>query len=469
MKKQLLFTLLVLFGAFNLYSQKCANLNIQHQADIATTCNKMTMTMLHDAQDRPYLYIAKKEGGLDIYDISDIKNPVLKKNIPSSDLANVDVMNVTQQGNYLYLALGSHFIGGEKPAMAIIDVTTPENAVVTDVYETSFNEGGCGIVVAEGNYAYMGAMQHGLIVLDITSKSDIKFVSSIVPDIDYPTPNPNPDLYNARGIVVKNGTVYLCYDAGGLRIISTADKQNPSEIGKYSNPVLNGKPRAYNNIILDGDNVYITVDYCGLEVLNIADPADIKVVSWWNPWNCHTNPANWFSSPGHTNEIAMDRDNKLLFISTGKSDMMVVDIANPAAPDSCSFYGGVNNNIGTWGVSLHKNQIYLSYICSFVPFSSNWAGVKALTYNRPAPPASVNEKSKSSIKAYPNPATNIVVIELDEEIQSAEIVNALGQSFTAKYHQSGNTITFDVANLPKGVYFIQLSTKSPLGTVKFVK
>lgn len=425
--------------------------------------------MLHDVQDRPYLYIAKKEGGFDVYDVSDIKNPSLKKNIPLSSLGNMHVMNVSQQGNYLYLALGNHFVGGDKPGMAIIDVTDPENPTVADIYETTFTDGGCGIVKAEGNYAYMGAMRHGLIVLDISNKSDIKFISGFKPDINYPTPNPNADLYNARGMVVKNGTVYLCFDAGGLRIISTTDKQNPTEIGKYSNLTLNGKPRAYNNIILDGDNVYITIDYCGLEVLNIANPADIKLVSWWNPWNCHTNPANWFSSPGHTNEIAMDRDNKLLFISTGKSDMMVVDIANPAAPDSCNFYGGVNNNIGTWGVSSHKDKIFLSYICSFVPFASNWTGVKALTYNRPAPPSSVKESLKNKIKVYPNPANTILVVEVEEEIQSAEIVNTLGQSFKVRYNQSGNTVTFDVSNLPKGVYFIQLSTKSPSAIVKFVK
>ena len=469
MKKQLYIVLIILFGAFNLNAQKCANLNIQHQADIATTCNKMAMTMQHDAQDRPYLYVAKKEGGFDVYDVSDIKNPTLKKNIPLSSLGNMHVMNVSQQGNYLYLALGNHFVGGEQPGIAIVDVTNPENPTVTDIYETTFTDGGCGIVIAEGNYAYMGAMRHGLIVLDITNKNDIKFVSRIKPDINYPTPNPNEDLYNARGMVVKNGIVYLCFDAGGLRIISTADKQTPTEIGRYSNPTLNGKPRAYNNIILDGDNVYITVDYCGLEVLNIANPADIKVVSWWNPWNCQTNPANWFSSPGHTNEIAMDRDNKLLFMSTGKSDMMVVDIANPAAPDSCSFYGGVNNNIGTWGVSLHKNKIFLSYICSFVPFSSNWTGVKALTYNRPTPPSSVKENTKNSIKVYPNPANTILVAELEEEIQSAEIVNTLGQNFKAIYHKTANTVTFDISDLPQGVYFIQLSTKHSTPIVKFVK
>jgi len=406
---------------------------------------------------------------LDIYDITDIKKPALKKNIPLSSLANIEVMNVSQQGNYLYLALGSHFVGGEKPGMAIVDVTNPENATVTDVYETAFDEGGCGIVIAEGNYAYMGAMQYGLIILDISNKSDIKFVSRFVPDINYPTPNPNSDLYNARGMEVKNGTVFLCYDAGGVRIINTADKQNPTETGKYSNPILNGKPRAYNNIVLADDKVYITVDYCGLEILNIANPADIKQVSWWNPWECETSPFKWFSSPGHTNEIRMDRDNNLLFMSTGKGDLMVVDVANPSAPDSCSFFGGVNNNIGTWGIGLHKDRIFLAYICSVIPFSSNWAGVKILTYNRPSPPVFIKEQSVKNIKAYPNPASEVVVIELDEKIRNATIHNILGQSFEAKYYQSGNTATFDISTLSKGIYYISLSINSPTSIVKFVK
>jgi hypothetical protein len=469
MKKLLLISFILLWGITHLLAQKCANLNIQHQADIASTCNKMAMTMLHDTKDRPYLYIAKKEGGFDVYEVSDIKNPVFKKNIPIADLGNMHVMNISQQGDYLYLALGNHFVGGDKPGIAIIDVSSPESPTVTDVYETSFTDGGCGIVKVEGDYAYMGAMRHGLIVLDVANKNDIKFISRFKPDINYPTPNPNADLYNARGMEVKNGTVYLCFDAGGLRIINTADKQNPTEIGRYSNPTMNGKPRAYNNIVLDGDRVYIAVDYCGLEVLDITNPADIKEVSWWNPWNCHANPANWFSSPGHTNEIAMDKDNKLLFMSTGKSDLIVVDIDNPLSPDSCNFYGGVSNNIGTWGASIHKNRIYLSYICSFVPFSSNWTGVKVLTYNRPSPPSSVNGQLKNTIKAYPNPATSVVTVELNGKIQSAEIVNTLGQRFTPKYYQSANTTTFDVATLERGVYYIKLAIEGSTATIKFVK
>lgn len=144
---------------------------------------------------------------------------------------------------------------------------------------------------------------------------------------------------------------------------------------------MNGKPRAYNNIVLDGSYVYAAVDYCGMEVLNVSDTSNIKLSSWWNPWTCQTNPLNWFSSNGHANEIAFDAAKKLIFISSGKSDMQVVDVSNPLNPVFKYEYGGVNNNIGTWGVSIYNNQVYLTYICSLIPFSSSWTGVKILQYN----------------------------------------------------------------------------------------
>ncbi len=149
-------------------------------------------------------------------------------------------------------------------------------------------------------------------------------------------------------------------------------------MGRYSNPVLNGKPRAYNNVIVDGSLLYVTTDYCGMEVLRVKDSGIIRPVSWWNPWKCPGGGFQWFKSNGHTNEIVFDRKNKLLFMATGKSDLNVVSVADPKKPIEVFNYGGPNNNLGTWGVSRYRNEIYLSYICTFIPFQSNWTGVKVL-------------------------------------------------------------------------------------------
>lgn len=104
-------------------------------------------------------------------------------------------------------------------------------------------------------------MKNGLMIFDITDKTLPVQKSAFLPSITFPDPNPDPNKYNARGMAVKNDIVYLCYDAGGLRIINAVDKLNPRQTGKFSNPDMNGKPRAYNNIVLDGP---LCVCGCGL-------------------------------------------------------------------------------------------------------------------------------------------------------------------------------------------------------------
>jgi hypothetical protein len=357
------------------------NIEITTKNEIASVCSELFLTAKQDGQGRNYLYAAAKEGGLKIYDIS--ASPLLKKTILISQLSSLEVMNLSQSGNYLFLALGNHFgTALQNPGMAIIDVSDPLNATVKSVWKDVTKTDGAGIVETDGNYAYLGAMKSGMMIFDITDKSLPILKSVFVPSILFPDPNPDPAKFNARGMAIRNDLVYLCYDAGGLRIINVTDKQNPVEAGKYSNPEMNGKPRAYNNIVLDGSVAYITVDYCGMETLDISNPSNIRLLSWWNPWNCHTNPLNWFSSNGHANEIAIDKMNKLVFMSTGKSDMQVVNVANPANPVHKYEYGGINNNIGTWGISVSNNNIYLSYICNALPwpFSSNWTGIKILRY-----------------------------------------------------------------------------------------
>src|SRR6185369_3643719 len=141
----------------------------------------------------------------------------------------------------------------------------------------------------------------------------------------------------------------------------------------------NDHPKAYNNIVLDDTLAYIAVDYAGMEVVDLSDTSNITLTGWWNPYNAPAN--NWFTSPVHANEIQLEKNCKRVFMSTGKSDMMVVDVSNPALPDSCNFYGGVSNNIGTWGIGLWQNQVYLSYICAAIPFSSNLTQVTLLTFN----------------------------------------------------------------------------------------
>lgn len=357
-----------------------ANVFMQDNFNIASTCTELFISAKADVQGKGFLYVAAKEGGLKIFPLTGGTVPVA--NIAITELGSLHVMNLSQSGNYLFLALGNHFGSAQQsPGMAIVDITDPLHPVLKSLWQDNSKSGGTGIVEISGNYAYLGAMGNGLIIFDISDKTAPVVKSVFVPSINYPDNNPDPKKFNARGMTILGDIIYLCYDAGGLRLLNVADKVHPAEIGRYSNPEMNGKPRAYNNIVVDGNYAYLAVDYCGMEVLDISQPANIKLVSWWNPWNCQSDPMNWFNSNGHCNEIVLDKTNHLVFLSSGKSDLQVVNIADPTKPVYKGEYGGINNNIGTWGVSISGNNIYLTYICSFIPFYSNWTGVKAITFS----------------------------------------------------------------------------------------
>jgi len=438
-------------------SQPC--LALQEQADIASACSAIVMTMEHDRLGRPFLYVANKEAGLRVYDISDIQSPALAREIGVNLLEGLEVMNLSQSGHFLYLALGNFFAGDQNPGMAIIDVAEPANAQVRDVWKFSSPAKGAGIVEVEGDYAYLGAMGHGLAILDVSDEDNIEFISLFTPDITFPDPNPDPPKYNARGLAVKDDLVYLCYDAGGIRIIDVSDKQNPAEIGRYSNPALNARPRAYNNALLNGNLLYVSFDYCGLEILDVSNPENIVPLSWWNPWGCQSNPLNWFSSPGHTNELAYDEGCGLLFLSSGKSDLHILDVSNPAQPDSCGHFGGVDNGIGTWGVAQFDNKVFLSYVCSFIPFASVRTGFKALVYETPCI-SDVAEVGNSGLRVYPNPASSSLMVEWEEGLAGNGalllcLYDVMGERLLEKEAPGkAGGCRLEVGGLPEGVYVL---------------
>lgn len=439
-------------------AQTCTSLNLQWQADFNQhTCGlfpPQSMTMLHDQLGRPYLYVANKEGGLKVFDVT--ASPALMATIPVSQYGNMEVMNLAQQGNYVYLAIGNHFDTLADQGLAIVDVTNPVTPTVTHFWKNPSGKGGTGAVEVEGNYAYLGAMGKGLIILDISNKNNIQFVSQLIPSINFPpVANPDPKKINARGMAVKNGIVYLCYDAGGIRIINCVNKNNPVETGRWCNPAMYlpfDRPKAYNNLVVDDSLIYAAVDYAGLEVLDISDTSSISLVGWWNPYNAPN--ANWFGCNVHANEIGFDKNCKHVFLSTGKSDMIVVDVSNPAQPDSCNFYGGTGNGIGTWGIDLWQNQIYLSYICTLgIPFASNWTGVKSLTY---APCTnSVEESSPAFVFVYPIPATGLMQIHSEQKLERLRLMNAFGQLMPVEIQFSGTGAEVKLEQIPSGFYLLE--------------
>ncbi len=356
----------------------------EHLNDIPYKGAGMPITMVRDAADRPYLYVAANEGGLLIYDVK--AAPRLVHSIPVAKLASLNPMSLSQVGNRIYLALGNHWDKRGVAGLAVIDVEKPAEATVMGTWKDTEPDGAGGAggaVVVDGKIAYLAAMGSGLVVLDIGNLSAIRAVARLQPPLDFPDARPDRSKINARGLALRKNLLYLCYDAGGVRVIDVADPKKLAEVGRYSNPAMKGRPRAYNNIALNGTLAYVTADYVGLEILDVSNPREPKLVSWWNPWNPKLQPLRWFDSPGHANEIAYDAGSKMVLMSAGRSDLVAIDVSDAAKPRQAAQLGDVNDTQATWGLSMHGDLVYVSYIRTLgVPFRADWPGMKVFRYRR---------------------------------------------------------------------------------------
>ncbi|GJM36436.1 MAG: hypothetical protein DHS20C18_54370 [Saprospiraceae bacterium] len=344
----------------------------------------LPQSLVVDQQDRPYLYVGAKSGGLRVWEDNGNELPEEVGAILPAQLEDLEVMNLHQEGNYLYLALGNFFgTNVQEAGMGIIDVSNPEAPQVVDVWKADTLVKGSAFVTIDGNYAYLGAMGMGLIVLDISQPEQIAWEATYQPDIHFPMENPGEVQHpNARGMAIQGDLLYLCYDAGGIRVIDITDPSQPFEVGRYINETLLGKQQAYNNVLLVGDLAYVAIDYCGLEILDISQPDNISQIGWWNPWNCETPDNLWLNSPGHTNQLAYDADHEQMFLSSGGSELKIVDVSDPGQPVLCSSYGDMDNQLGTWGLTLDKDRLFLGYINAFIPFFGTWSGIKLLALDQ---------------------------------------------------------------------------------------
>ncbi len=359
-----------------------ANVELQHQYDVPfRLADGLPMTMAEDTEGRPYLYVAAKEGGLRIFDLS--QSPRLIKTIRIEELGSMHVMGLTQSGRRICVALGNHWGKHESAGVAVVDVQRPRAAHVLGIWKDEEPGGAAGAIVVRDSTAFFAAMEKGLISLDVSNPEKIRELSRIQPPLNFPDAKPDQSKINARGLALVNDMLFLCYDAGGVRAIDVSNPRKLTEIGRYSNPAMNGLPRAYNNIVVDGEHAYVTADYVGMEVLDISNPRSIKLVAWWNPWNPKPAALNWFSSPGHANEIAFDAKRKLVLMSAGRSDLVAVSVANPARPKQVGTIGEVDDTQATWGLSLRDDRVHLSYIRTLgIPFRADWAGVKAYEFRK---------------------------------------------------------------------------------------
>lgn len=371
-----------------------------------------TLSSRIDRLDRPYLFMACMEHGVVTLDLIDPTTPVPVDTLWPADLGGLKATNLEQVNELLYVSLGGFEGTAQSAGLAIVDVSDPVHPIVLDIWSDPTFANGTAIVKVSGDHAYIGAMEDGLIVLNVGNPSAIQFVSSFQPDPTWPGIAGYPP--NGRGMAILGDVLFLAYDAGGLRALDISDPVAISQIGQHVNPIIPSlTPPAYNNVVVINGVAFCAIDFCGLEVIDVSDPAAMTQIHWLNPWNCVG--FSWFGSDGHTNEVMAAMGDSLLFVSGADSEILVYDITAPGNPLLKGGHILPNDTAATWGVDVHGSRVVGNFINNqnlpLQPYYSKYGGVVLFDWVpefSTGVPGMIN--AGEQLIAAPNPTTGILEI-----------------------------------------------------------
>jgi hypothetical protein len=242
-----------------------------------------------------YAYIADKDAGLAIIDISDPTNP----GTPMYKETNGNAYGVTISSNYAYVANGD-------AGLAIIDISDPTNPGIP-VYKDT--EGDATGVAISGNYAYVSTWSAGLAIIDISD----------------PTNPGNPVYRDTDGAARK---VAL---RGNYAYVANGDKPEGFSIIDISNPTIPGNPLFIDALgkgrdvaikgnyayVVDGGQWDVANSFTGLAIINISDP---------------TNPGTPVYRDIDGTAYGVTISGKYAYVATQGSGLAIIDISDPTNP-----------------------------------------------------------------------------------------------------------------------------------------
>ena len=160
--------------------------------------------------DGDYAFVAGREGGLNIADISDPANPQHVSNYFKA--GSVHVQGIAVSGTFVFVAMDGQ-------GLRVVDVSDPANPEEVGFFDT---EGAAEAVVVSGSYAYVADGNDGLRIFDISDPSDPHEIGF------YDTPS------YAQDLDLLDNYVFVADGASSLLLaIDVSDPANPQLAGEY--------------------------------------------------------------------------------------------------------------------------------------------------------------------------------------------------------------------------------------------
>ena len=249
-----------------------------------------------------YLYVASRDRGLQILDVTDMENPIKAGHF---EMPNDGVWGVAVRDNYAYVAASSF---GSSTGLRIVDISDPANPNEVGNYDTI---GLARSVTVHGNYAYVADDWNGLEIIDIST----------------PTAPVQIGHYFANGntvwhVEVASSRAYLASSKGGLLVLDISSPSAPYKLGQYKGSTGN---EYTNDLVVDGDYVYLAqyniaccpaASWSGLRIVNVANAGT------------PTEAGSYATSQANS----VMKANTHLYLTNAQDGFSIFELSNPTSP-----------------------------------------------------------------------------------------------------------------------------------------
>ncbi|MCA9753298.1 MAG: T9SS type A sorting domain-containing protein, partial [Gemmatimonadetes bacterium] len=370
-------------------------------------------------------YLAEGMDGLAIYDVTDPASPTW---LGSEDTPG--------NASGVVLLGGCAYVADSWAGVQVIDVSNPATPqTVGSLAVPSAND-----VATDGQYLYLST-DTGLLVVDLSSPTTPVVVGSRSTDPSY-------------RLDVADGFAYLSFFGnggdGGTVIIGVSNPTSPS----YAGWILDDwAPTGVQ--ILDG-LLYLTISPNRLQIFDLAGAPSVSELS---------------TTPLPVGPGGLHVADGVAYVSSGYDGMVVVDVADPAAPvllgsapppgnDSCYLVRAVGTEVLAFGPSVLRVLPAQCATSTSVPNVASAAGAIA-------------------VRAVPSPSVGSTSLEFEsarEGFAAARIYDATGRlvrSIRATVPRGRATLRWDGRDLggssvASGVYFVRVESGDHTGTGRVV-
>ncbi len=373
--------------------------------------------------------------GMQVFDLSQLRDVVsvpetFEESAHYDGFGNCHNITINEETGYAYpigtslFSGGPHFINIQDPLNPVLEGSYSDEGYSHDAQVVIYNGPDADYQGREIYFGFNGNSAEGLVIVDITVKSDPEFISRTGYDCqDYThqgwlTPDQHYVLLNDE---LDEGT--FGYNTR-TRIMDITDLDNPVLAGNYNSPVSSTD----HNVYTLGDHAYMSNYTSGLRVVDISalDDGLASEVAFFDVYPENDNAGysgTWSNYPYfESGTIVVTHRTNGLFI------LALQDLGGATAVDPLD-----------------------TEIC-------------------PAE-VSVIERDAIAFILSPNPADDLLIVQAELPIQFIQILDISGRevlSLNATSHISSQRISLDVNTLKPGIYAVRINGNLGLSQ-RFVK